>query len=345
MKLEIQFEPDLAGVNKILTAFGLRSNVSSLYDVLARYNEPWRFYHNADHMLSVLKNVMADGQSKFDPSQLVCAAIAAIYHDAVYFPGAADNEKRSADMFAHDSKESILSDVEKEQIVSAIMATKEHESSDPVSRVLIDADMNELLTSDFGQLIQMEEKIAAEFQRFGPIDYRDGRTTFLSKWKHINPEIERLIEYVSNRRYKIACIISQAWKWCEELEVAIDRLSMDYDRIILSQVLNEANSDAWKVPKRYQYMFIHPMPMDAKAPILVGPMSMFVLAKADDASAVKLVRDIQSLYPMNIVSVLEPMNREELMAIRPRSIHGVKEAIEAMPENPRNSRDLYDITF
>jgi predicted metal-dependent HD superfamily phosphohydrolase len=59
-------------------------------DLLARWGEPHRRYHNLDHLRAVLAHL-----DRLGPASRV-ARLGAWYHDAVYRPGQLDNEKNSA---------------------------------------------------------------------------------------------------------------------------------------------------------------------------------------------------------------------------------------------------------
>src|SRR5579864_2758854 len=59
-------------------------------DLLARWGEPHRRYHNLDHLRAVLAHL-----DRLGPASRV-ARLGAWYHDAVYQPGHVDNEDNSA---------------------------------------------------------------------------------------------------------------------------------------------------------------------------------------------------------------------------------------------------------
>ncbi|MCE7080180.1 hypothetical protein [Streptomyces sp. ST2-7A] len=61
--------------------------------LLARWAEPARHYHTTDHLWAVLRRLDLLTGHADDP---VAVELAAWYHDAVYEPGAPDNEERSA---------------------------------------------------------------------------------------------------------------------------------------------------------------------------------------------------------------------------------------------------------
>ena len=64
-----------------------------LVEVAARWNERQRCWHAPQHALAMLRQIAALSVQKDEREVL---ALAAVYHDAVYDPRAADNEERSA---------------------------------------------------------------------------------------------------------------------------------------------------------------------------------------------------------------------------------------------------------
>lgn len=72
--------------------------------LLDRYREPHRYYHTRTHIMMVVRSVHdLAAMSSHEPSpELV---VAALYHDAIYDPRAADNEERSAELAARDLTE------------------------------------------------------------------------------------------------------------------------------------------------------------------------------------------------------------------------------------------------
>jgi predicted metal-dependent HD superfamily phosphohydrolase len=99
-------------------------------DVLIRYAEPHRHYHTATHVMFVMRHLrdIAEAMAVTVTAGSVSRALvaAALYHDAIYQPGAADNETASAALAAHD-----LADVgwpadDCRAVADLIMATAGH---------------------------------------------------------------------------------------------------------------------------------------------------------------------------------------------------------------------------
>lgn len=69
-----------------------------LRDVIDAYGDPRRVYHNTSHLEDILEDIESQD---IGPTAEALAVLAAIFHDAVYVPGAADNEERSSRLVWH----------------------------------------------------------------------------------------------------------------------------------------------------------------------------------------------------------------------------------------------------
>ena len=148
----------------------------SLVHALANaYAEPWRAYHTATHIADVLGwyDRVADDLG-WDGAGDVYAAI--VFHDAIYVPGAKDNESRSA-AWARDAGYS-------SRTAELIELTARHGQLVPgdVDRdaaLFLDCDMA-ILGSDPVTFAAYDAAIAFEYQHLPPDAYRTGRRVFLT---------------------------------------------------------------------------------------------------------------------------------------------------------------------
>jgi predicted metal-dependent HD superfamily phosphohydrolase len=115
--------------------------------VLACYEEPWRAYHGLKHVLGLFA-FAAEHQFVLSPSQ----ALAVLFHDAVYIPGAGngDNERASAALLRLLCSR-LQADVvaEAQQIVLDTIA---HTPSCEASRLVLDLDLSPFIMAARGQL-------------------------------------------------------------------------------------------------------------------------------------------------------------------------------------------------
>ena len=120
---------------------GSTDNSHDLYQKLIQaYNEPGRFYHTLQHIevcLGLFEDVKEIAKN---PDAL---ALSIWFHDAIYNPGARDNEQRSADWFMAESKD-IFDDNLRQTVYANIMATLhcDIEIEDQDVQLMIDIDLS-----------------------------------------------------------------------------------------------------------------------------------------------------------------------------------------------------------
>jgi predicted metal-dependent HD superfamily phosphohydrolase len=72
-----------------------------------------RFYHNADHLISIIENIEKTPSFKelnlYEKNALLYAAF---FHDAIYDPKKKDNEDKSIEYFKHSFKPNDIKTVE-----------------------------------------------------------------------------------------------------------------------------------------------------------------------------------------------------------------------------------------
>lgn len=107
--------------------------------LLASYSEPWRHYHSFRHIAHCLR--------EFDLAQSLMASADAVqmalwFHDAVYVPGAHDNERRSADYFSRLSQGRFPSSFE-DQVRGLILITEHVKPpTTQAERYMVDIDLS-----------------------------------------------------------------------------------------------------------------------------------------------------------------------------------------------------------
>lgn len=146
-------------------------------DLLARWNEPHRHYHTAEHLASMLSIVDSNATRADDPAQV---RLAVWFHDAVYDPQAGDNEAASAALAALELGRL---GVDAAEVVRLILLTTTHDP-DPGDRngtLLADADLSILAAAP-----EAYDEYAAAVRReyaFVPDDqFRAGRAAVLRRF-------------------------------------------------------------------------------------------------------------------------------------------------------------------
>ncbi|HMO77883.1 MAG TPA: pantetheine-phosphate adenylyltransferase [Candidatus Paceibacterota bacterium] len=147
-----------------------------LKDLLTRYSESHRGYHNLAHIVAMLDELELVGENDS------ALALAIWFHDAVYDPKAKDNEEQSAKLAKDSVKQIGLPDSLGEQVNDMVMATK-HTAvpTDRAAQVLVDIDLM-VLGQPEKEFVVYEEGIRKEYERVPQPDFCAGRSEILQSF-------------------------------------------------------------------------------------------------------------------------------------------------------------------
>jgi predicted metal-dependent HD superfamily phosphohydrolase len=144
-----------------VTEVGGSPQATIISDVLRRWAEPHRSYHNLDHLGVVLD--VADAWPDYaDNVDLVRLAL--FFHDAVYDPRAADNEERSAVLAASLLDRCSVPAAARDEVHRLVRLTAGH-TVDPADRngsLMADADLA-VLAWDWPSYRAYSQAIRAEY--------------------------------------------------------------------------------------------------------------------------------------------------------------------------------------
>lgn len=166
-------------------------------NLIQRYGQPHRFYHNFKHVKSLLDQIK--DLSKLDSDQKYILGIVALFHDVVYSPFRDDNEEMSVAYFNKFVKEEPSVANEVRQI---ILDTKTHQPSTELSKVFCILDTKILRSKSLAELLQWEDSIFKEYQSYPLPMYKTKRIQFLEKHYDQNPTLKDLAECISTKVYK-----------------------------------------------------------------------------------------------------------------------------------------------
>lgn len=146
-------------------------------DLVNRYGEEGRHYHNLRHLAEVLAVVegLAD-----KTSDMTAVRLAAWFHDAVYDSRAKDNEEQSADLAETVLGRFGLSRPLIANVRRLVLLTKTHSADrgDRDGHVLLDADLA-ILGADQGRYDEYAGAIRREYSWVDEAAYREGRGRIL----------------------------------------------------------------------------------------------------------------------------------------------------------------------
>lgn len=150
-------------------------------DLLARYAEEHRTYHDRRHLTEVLDTIDELADLADDPDTV---RLAAWFHDAIYDPKAdpGENEEVSAQLAELELSAYGVDEARVSEIGRLIRLTAGHacEPGDANGAVLCDADLR-ILSMPADRYDEYAEGIRQEYRHIGERDFARGRTTFLRR--------------------------------------------------------------------------------------------------------------------------------------------------------------------
>lgn len=164
-------------------------------DLISRWREPHRHYHDARHLTEVLAAVdTLCGRSRFrDAPARTVALMAAWFHDAVYDPTPdAANEHASADLARVLLAPLGLQEQTLDHVCTVILDTVDHDlgsEADGARVVFHDADLW-VLSAPVARFDEYCEQVRAEFAHVAAPDYAAARTSVLRPFL-VRPHIYR----------------------------------------------------------------------------------------------------------------------------------------------------------
>lgn len=162
-------------------------------EILERWSEPWRKYHNLDHLNDLFHQIQM--HPDLDENKKEMLYITAIFHDIVYKPDRKDNEFNSMYFLIERSKN--VSKVK--EIAKMILETIDHNASSPLSHIFLEMDMD-IVKRTYDELLAWEGGIEFEYNFMSKENYKCERIKFLEKTITKYPcnaeNLLQLIEYV-----------------------------------------------------------------------------------------------------------------------------------------------------
>ena len=158
---------------------GARDDVAGAgANLLSRYADPGRHYHDLTHLDEVLRHV--DELAEFSRVPDV-VRLAAWFHDAVYDPRADDNEESSARLADHMLTTLRVHDDVAADVARLVLLTAEHDAGDddPDAAVLCDADLA-ILAADESRYADYVAGVRAEYAHVPDDDFARGRAAVLT---------------------------------------------------------------------------------------------------------------------------------------------------------------------
>ncbi|MGZ3148287.1 HD domain-containing protein [Lentzea chajnantorensis] len=146
-------------------------------DLVERYAEPHRAYHNTFHVASVVRDSseLADAFA-FSVEERAVLTLAACAHDVIYDGRPGEDERASA-LWARERLAG-LAEEHVTRVEALVLATITHSSDDPLAHVLLDADLA-ILGSEPEHYERYRQAVRREYARYDEPAWRAGRAKVL----------------------------------------------------------------------------------------------------------------------------------------------------------------------
>lgn len=146
-------------------------------DLIRRWAEPHRRYHDVAHLTAVLRRVdeLADAAT-----DVAAVRLASWFHDAVYDPTAPDSEERSARLSSETLQALHLDKRRIDEVARLVRLTRTHDPlpHDSNGAVLCDADLA-VLASTSEDYERYVAGVRAEYAHLDDAAFQSGRSTLL----------------------------------------------------------------------------------------------------------------------------------------------------------------------
>lgn len=149
--------------------------------IQSAYSSPGRYYHNLNHIDSLL-SLSDQYATSVSDKDLIDFAI--FYHDIVYSPSESDNELRSAEVAKNSLTELSVPEEKRAAVVEYIIASKVHavgaNENDTDLAWFLDFDMS-ILGAEWERYLQYSRDVRREYDMYPDLIYNAGRKNFLQQ--------------------------------------------------------------------------------------------------------------------------------------------------------------------
>jgi predicted metal-dependent HD superfamily phosphohydrolase len=165
---------------ELWSRLGAQGGGSSIFaNLVAAYAEPARAYHTAEHIRDCLAQLDLSRDISKQPDEIEAAIW---FHDAVYIPGASDNEDRSARL-AQTALVACAAPSETARRIAELVLATRHLTvpRDPDAQLLCDIDLS-ILGREPEIFDEFERRIRREYQWVPDLAYRTARSEVLTSF-------------------------------------------------------------------------------------------------------------------------------------------------------------------
>ena len=151
-------------------------------DLVARYAEPHRHYHDTAHVLAVLRDsaLLADALA-LPPHDRAILTLAACAHDVHYDGNPGEDERRSAEWAATWLRRAGVAEADVSEVERLVLSTIDHIAApaDLTAQILFDADLA-ILAAPPEHYERYRQAVRAEYASASDEAWRTGRAAVLT---------------------------------------------------------------------------------------------------------------------------------------------------------------------
>ena len=223
----------------------------NLGELIYKYDEPHRYYHNINHLRRLLHRCEESELSKRNKWLM---QIVILFHDHIYDPrNSARNEIASAEAFKNSIKDKYRIHKMFKMMYKAIEASdyKTKVSDDNfLFRELRRWDLDEpLFQANMTDLITNEALIRKEYQYVPYLSYIKGRIDFLSGLNYKSNNILELMKYIQNYTLNVGLYAGSFNPFHIGHMDILEQAENHFDKVIVLLAINPDKNDANKANK------------------------------------------------------------------------------------------------
>lgn len=145
----------------LTVALGLNPRCADkmLQQLFQHYSAAGRDYHNLQHLQECLYYFNQVRHLALHPAEV---ALALYFHDVIYNPQAADNERKSADMAVAFLQAEFVDVAVIQRVDDLIMATRTHQATTADQQLLVDIDLA-ILAAPTARFAEYQQQIRQEY--------------------------------------------------------------------------------------------------------------------------------------------------------------------------------------
>ena len=164
---------------RLMSTLGLAGNEATFASLTQAYAQAHRHYHNADHIASCLKHLDVVSEFADEPAEIETALW---FHDAIYDPHSASNERDSADWAIRFLRDNVVAGDAVSRIERLIMVTAGHGVTSSIDEdLMIDIDLS-ILGESPEVYDRFETAIRKEYNHVPEALFRHKRKEILSEF-------------------------------------------------------------------------------------------------------------------------------------------------------------------